>query len=372
MSAAALHPGLKLCRGIEVLPGIHDLAMKNLQKCKKIQHSSNSQNTNVPKENDSNLDKSKRPTMDSTKLNVIDENMTDEQTDDSPLSSPMDSIKDILEGMSQEEWKELLGDQYEEFMADEKDEEAGDGDNKNIDTVDSSSDHEHVGTEMVDTKEMEENDDDDDDDVLNVEDEYVLKYSIPSNLDISSIERESELPLAPINFECASFEDPYLYLGDVDVVFIFSSCMGKEMLQSLSQALGRGCKPGSIIITTDYTLPLEGYIEKNDTDTYNNDPNMPYGNYKLELVESINGWCWLTGGESTAHIHRVVESLWDDNGPRKRPELTLEQKALQIVDSYESGTLTDTEKFLRDVRNRMSFHGLPEEWKPKIKTDEHS
>ena len=63
------------------------------------------------------------------------------------------------------------------------------------------------------------------------------------------------------------------------------------------------------------------------------------------------------------------EDYGDDNGPRKRPELTLEQKALQFVDSYESGTLTDTEKFLRDVRNRMSFHGLPEEWKPKIKTD---
>lgn len=278
----------------------------------------------------------------------------------------MDSIKGILEGMSQEEWKELLGDQYEEFMANEKDEE----------DEDSSNDHEHIEVERVNSNGVEVVDEEEEeyDSILNVEDEYVLKYTIPSNLDLSctmTIERESELPLAPINFECASFEDPYLYLGDIDVVFIFSSCMGKEMLQSLSQALGRGCKPGSIIITTDYTLPLEGYIENKDS-KYNNDPNMPYGNYKLELVESIHGWCWLTGGESTAHIHRVVESLWDDKGPRKRPELTLEQKALQIIDSYENGTLTDTEKFLRDVRNRMSFHGLPEEWKPKLKTDKES
>lgn len=33
MAAAALHPGWKLCRGIEILEGIHNVAMENVNKC---------------------------------------------------------------------------------------------------------------------------------------------------------------------------------------------------------------------------------------------------------------------------------------------------------------------------------------------------
>ena len=98
------------------------------------------------------------------------------------------------------------------------------------------------------------------------------------------------------------------------------------MMQGLSKSFGRQCKPGTIIITTEFQLPLEGTIEPTE-----DDPQLRSGSYKLELVESIDGYCWLTGGESTAIIHRMVESLWEEGeDERTPPEVTLEDQ-VQVI-----------------------------------------
>jgi len=128
---------------------------------------------------------------------------------------------------------------------------------------------------------------------------YVLCSPQNPDVDSPSMNGSVELPLAPIDFCCGSFEDPNNYIGDADIAFVTATCMSEEIMDSLSRAFGRQCKPGTIIITTDYQLPLEGYVDAVNSD-------QPSGQYKHELLEKIDGWCWITGGESTAYIHRVV------------------------------------------------------------------
>ena len=173
-------------------------------------------------------------------------------------------------------------------------------------------------------------------------------------------------PMAPIQFDCGSFDDPYnIYYGDADIIFIFSSCMGSDLVQhKLAQALGRQCRIGTIIITTDYMLPLSGYIPPNQ-----NDERIPHGDYRLKLLESIDGWCWLTGGASTAHIHLVEQSL-QQSGKLEPLEKSLQDKALEIVLALESGKLSDSKAFVRNVRNNMIFNGFPECFLPKLRDAE--
>lgn len=178
----------------------------------------------------------------------------------------------------------------------------------------------------------------------------------------SESEHTNSLPLASIDFTCGSFTNPYEYLGDIDCSFVFSSCMKPDLVKELSIAIGRQCKPGTIVITTEFPLFLKGYIDPLD-----DDESMPHGRYEIQLLEKINGWCWLLGGESTAYIHRVVTSLWEEyDGPRKPPQSSLEEQAFRLVQLLENGELTDTDAFLRNVRNDMIFHGLPQEFLPHI------
>ena len=140
---------------------------------------------------------------------------------------------------------------------------------------------------------------------------------------------------------------------------------------SLSLAIGRQCKPGSIIITTEFPLPLEGYIgpyrcsvdDETASSFARQDHDLPTGTYKLELLESVDGWVWLTGGESTAYIHRVVESLWEEVGKRERPVPTAHQVAREVVEAIRCDDLVSTGDFLREVRNNILFNGLPDEWR---------
>jgi len=174
------------------------------------------------------------------------------------------------------------------------------------------------------------------------------------------------IPLAPIQFTCGSFTNPYEYLGDIDCAFVFSSCMKPHLVKDLSIAIGRQCKPGTIIITTEFPLFLHGSI-----DPLEEDESMPHGPYEIQLLEKIDGWCWLMGGESTAYIHRVKTSLWEEYaGPRGVPQFSLEEEAFRLVQSIESGELTDTKEFLRKVRNDMIFRGVPPEFLPEIDGDE--
>ncbi|KAL7540869.1 hypothetical protein ACHAXR_010441 [Thalassiosira sp. AJA248-18] len=178
---------------------------------------------------------------------------------------------------------------------------------------------------------------------------------------------DDHLPLAPIKFTCGSFTDPYEYLGDIDCAFVFSSCMKPDLVRQLSLAIGRQCKPGTIIITTEFPLFLRGAI-----DPFEEDESIPHGQYEIQLLEKIDGWCWLLGGKSTAYIHRVKSSLWEEYaGPREMQQLTLEEDAFRLVQSIENGELTDTKAFLRRVRNDMIFHGVPHEFLPPEIADDH-
>lgn len=177
---------------------------------------------------------------------------------------------------------------------------------------------------------------------------------------------EESLSMAPVELICGSFKDPYVYLGDANIIFVFSSCMGPDLLTDLAKSIGRQCKPGTIVITTDYMLPLEGEIERVE-----DDDRIPWGPYKLDMVHKADGWCWLTGGASTAFIHRVTKSLWKEGqGPIEPPQRTVEDVAFDVAMALESGKLTDTESFLRGVSNNIIFHGLPESFLPKKDTDE--
>jgi Histone methylation protein DOT1 len=180
-------------------------------------------------------------------------------------------------------------------------------------------------------------------------------------------ENNRQHAMAPVEFICGSFEDPYIYFGDADIVFVFSSCMGSDLVQEgLGRAIGLQCKPGTIVITTDYMLPLEGYIAPNSRDD-----RIPSGEFRLGLVEKLDGWCWLTGGSSAAFIHVVENSLWKEGRGKLEPiQLSIEDKALDVVHALESGKLTDTQAFLRNVRNNMIFNGFPESFLPQARSSE--
>lgn len=185
-------------------------------------------------------------------------------------------------------------------------------------------------------------------------------YALAATNDETGV--EESLALAPIEFTCGSFDDPYVYFGDADCVFVFSSCMTEGLMGSLSKSIGRQCKPGTIVITTEFMLPLEGTI-----DTFEADPRVPSGSYELQLIEKVEGWCWLTGGASTAYIHRVGKSLWKDgSGELKAPDVSTEDMAFQAVTDAESEKLNNLNTFKRGVYNNMAFHEIPEAWRPKL------
>jgi len=154
----------------------------------------------------------------------------------------------------------------------------------------------------------------------------------------------SSQKLSNIVLKKGIFTDPYFYLGDVNLFFIFSSCMQTDILDSLAVSLGRQAKPGSYIITTDYSLPLNGTVPPVE------DSDGIYGSFLFEIVDVINGSCEVTGGESTAYIHLVKESMYDGK-VRTRPTLSPSEEAYKLVTELESGTLTDTKKFITNVYN---------------------
>lgn len=175
----------------------------------------------------------------------------------------------------------------------------------------------------------------------------------------------TDLSIAPVEFVCGSFCDHYVYFGDANLVFCFSSCMGEDMMQALGEAIGRQLKIGSIVITTDYMLPLHGVVPP----ILGHDLTLNNCEYRLSLVEKVDGWCWLTGGASTAFVHRVEQSL--ALGKLEQPKKTLEDQCLEVVHAYETGTSTDTQRFLRNVYNNMVFNGLPERFFPKIEKEQN-
>jgi len=205
-------------------------------------------------------------------------------------------------------------------------------------------------------------------DQLDIQDENVKSILRIPKEDSPSDNDEKYIPLAPIQMIHGSFTNPYQYLADIDCAFVFSSCMNPGLLQELSIAIGRQCRPGTIIITTEFPLFLTGQI-----DPIQDDDSMPSGDYRIDLLEKIDGWCWLMGGESTAYIHRVKSSLSHLYGrPRERPSLSLEEEAFQLVQLIESGQLTDTRVFMRNVLSNMLFNMVPPEFLPILDDDDAS
>jgi hypothetical protein len=78
----------------------------------------------------------------------------------------------------------------------------------------------------------------------------------------------------------------------------------------------------------------------------------------MRIIEKIDGWCWLTGGLSTAFIHSVEKSLAKPKPAT--PFRNLQEEAMRIVRHLESGDLTDSKAFIRNVYNQMVFEGFPD------------
>jgi hypothetical protein len=322
-AAAALHPGFQKCIGIELLQGIHEAAEETLERCSLVA---------LP------------GVYDSSPSDILEE---DEFTGSTP--SPALPRRPIIPTISDQDWFSQLQSQFSAGEADsvETSEPATPGDN---------------ATEIAqDPRGGEEtNIDRNSSDVV-----YGLvcppdETKVP-DCDCPSTQRV--LPLAPIEFVCGSFADPFVNFTGADCVFVFASAFPSEIMASLSRSIGTKCKPGTIVITIDKMLDLEGLVEPTEEEE-SKASNLPRGPFELELLEKIDGWCWLTGGASTAFVHRVVDSLWEQQ--LNITVISLEEKAFQVVKALESGELADSKSFLRGVYNNMVFHGLPESWWPRI------
>ena len=308
MAAAALHPGWKLCRGVELLNSIHVVAQETLAMC--------------------NPNKS-----------------ADTASEKPPTSSSLIGEEDILR-------------QFQGQFVLEKNEVEEDVDEEDVDEKD-----EHDEAEMGDLR------------AAIAETSYYLP---------SSSESEEKVKLAPIDFAVGSFDDRSVYFGDSDCVFVFSSCMSSSIVSGLSKAIGRQCKPGTIVITTEFPLELEGVIDSMDDPDEQKYAHCDYDGdfddpddaeewarfceeegieakpFKFELVESLDGYCWLMGGFSTAHIHRVITSAWEEGAsPSSTQEISEEEQAAM---AWIYGLKHHTDDFYRDVRNNMVFHGFSEKW----------
>ena len=396
IAAAALHPNLKSCIGVEILPSIHQLSLEKLEACSVLP-----ENDFVNSDHFNEETNEEHPHVDELESNYYVE----------PLTSEMSEIQQALEAMTPEEWKELLGDDFESFTEDIDQDSYQDPDsiiqNVNDTKVDSKSQVEiarmtpiEISPGFVICSEnelfhcMDKNEQSnilEDSSIsfdslndflsLNQEDWKVLvgeerKNDILDNSELNQISIESavektestsqdnysknyklqysgkEMPMASCKFICGSFQDPYLEVGEADVIFIFSSCMSSQMMEELSECVGR-CRPGTIVITTEFPLKSNDIIKPLEEDD-----TMPFGEYSIEVMDTVTGFNWITK-QSTAYIQRVTTSTWDGI-VRKKPVQNASDIAWDLIKQLESKTLTDTEDFLRQVRNNMKFHSVSE------------
>ena len=330
-AAGALHPNFRLCRGIEILPTIQRVAEQNLKKCRPERSGDKAQ------EERKRADGGKRGS--GSELWLPSENQSNKQW--------LDNFSYQLFG----------GTKFTSFDHLDEGNDAEDEDNEEWFNPDEYSATFEEEDDLCNEGEDGDHYDDFDDDGKSKKDECDVQTHV---LDCPSLDGSSQaLRLAPIEFACGSFKDPYQYFGDSDVVFVFSSCMSSDMMDDLGLAVGRQLKPGSVVITTEFQLPLEG-----DIAPLLEDESLPHGHFRLEMIEQVDGWCWLTGGASTAFIHRVEESLWEEGGgPRERPRRPVVEEARDVVANIRSGELADEDAFFRGVHNNIAFFGLPDEWR---------
>jgi len=217
----------------------------------------------------------------------------------------------------------------------------------------SSSSKNDEGQDTVDNYHPQSANADDDD---KVEEEKPKSYSMGYR---GNDDEEERISLAPIEFHCGSFTDPYQFFGDSNIVFCFSSCLPPTTRIELAKAIGRQCQSGTIVITTEYQLPAGGTIEPNLED-----PSLPHGEYALELLYTVTGTNESTGGLSTVYIHRLTTSV-GDGIPRTPPILSISERAYRAIKEVEE--TNDTTAFVRRVVNDMVFAGFPNSWIPKLR-----
>mmetsp|Transcript_39920 Transcript_39920/g.77989 ORF Transcript_39920/g.77989 Transcript_39920/m.77989 type:complete len:390 (-) Transcript_39920:164-1333(-) len=191
-------------------------------------------------------------------------------------------------------------------------------------------------------------------------------------------------PPVAVLFVNAPFADVYATdsaLVDADVVFSFSSCMSQETRADLDAAVGRSCGAGTVVITTDGSLPSstpDG--ARTRPDEY--DPAVPHGWHRTELVEVVEGPCEAMGGQTTAYVHVVLESeghkmrllqqeeyeaemeiegkpsggrVWKN---LVRPVIPPERLAFEAIRKIESDGNRGVKKFMLKVYNSMAFEGV--------------
>lgn len=305
LAAAAWHEW-KLCRGIELLEGIHDQAVEKFESCRR------------------------RHRHDDSDGYVNDGGITTEQSELLLASS-----SNIQDAYRRQYSQYTSTDEFLNQLSSSVDGGDGGGEDSLSEPSEASS------TTILDS--------------LTAQDEedgtpgYALKHT------------NGDLQLSPIELSWGSFDDPYEFFGDSDVIFVFSTAMPYHVLVNLARAVGRQCKEGCLVITTEYQLPLGGHIEP-----WEDDPTLPYGPYELELVESFTGPNLSVGGESTVFIHRVTTS-YGTGEPFVKPERSVSDYAYKVVKDLDAGKLTpDPKTFLRNVSNQMAFMGLPDHWRPNL------
>jgi len=282
-AAAALYPHMKVCRGVEILPGLHELALQKQQEHVHVR-------TGPSRDGD-----------------VDDANDDDDSSSSSRTSSTLTS-----------------------------------------------------------------------DDNDKTENTFWLYHSNNNDNDTTTLKA---WPLAPMEFVCGSINDPYqVYLGDADVLFCFASCLPVAVMERLTMTLGRDCRVGTMMITIDQPLSsLQGTIPpypwKNPDQDWDYmaddfDDRIPSGGtYSFVLHDTIQGYCWATGGaNSTAYIYEALQTQWtpDRTGPLPPPVYTLQQRAYRAIRQAEAQRQNNYRAFVLGVHNNMAFAQLPEPWWPDV------
>ena len=106
------------------------------------------------------------------------------------------------------------------------------------------------------------------------------------------------LPLAPIELTCGSISDPAVAdVSNVELFFIASTCMPESVLVEIAHAIGRQCRVGTLVISTDYELITDRTLCES-TGKY----------FQLKKLTQTDGYCWVVGGVSTAFTYQLTES----------------------------------------------------------------
>jgi hypothetical protein len=84
---------LKQAKGLEILPGIYEASLKNLEKCRKVDESEN-----ILSSNQDDIDEDEKK-VDNCEID-----------DGEPFCEEMNEMQEALQGMTAEEWKAILGD----------------------------------------------------------------------------------------------------------------------------------------------------------------------------------------------------------------------------------------------------------------------